>query len=230
MLAGCSSHWQLLRSHQYSGSTKDSAPILIHDKISPFSYRKMHFWETVQRIGLKSCSYKHTSDWIYVNMASMSRYRSSAKYVLGTKNPISPAKRLGGCLRISLSSTIIVVIIVSRGLIVLAGAKGKQDTCQSKPLVGTAPYWKVFVKIDPYPSTVRVVPGLSACANQDGKPTQFLKTKLASGARRKPIGHVLTNSDRYTYNCIPFCAEFSFFSTEFRENCILVSKVFFFAS
>lgn len=151
MLAGCSSHWQLLRSHQYSGTTKDSAPILIHDKISPFSYRKMHFWETVQRIGLKSCSYKYTSDWIYVNMASMSRYRSSAKYVLGTKNPISPTKRLGGCLRISLSSTIIVIIIVSRGLIVLAGAKGKQDTCQSKPLVGTAPYWKVFVKIDPLP-------------------------------------------------------------------------------
>ena len=54
----------------------------------------------------------------------MSRYRSSAKYVLGTKNPISPTKRLGGCLRISLSSTIIVIIIVSRGLIVLVGAKG----------------------------------------------------------------------------------------------------------
>ena len=57
-------------------------------------------------------------------MASMSRYRSSAKYVLGTKNPISPTKRQSGCLRISLSSTIIVIIIVSRGLIVLVGAKG----------------------------------------------------------------------------------------------------------
>lgn len=57
-------------------------------------------------------------------MASMSRYRSSAKYVLGTKNPISPTKRLGGCLLISLSSTIIVIITVSRGLIALFGAKG----------------------------------------------------------------------------------------------------------
>ena len=158
----------------------------------------------------------------------MSRYRSSAKYVLGTKNPISQTKRLGGCPRISLSSTIIVIIIVSRGLIVLFEAKGNwKGTCQSKPLVNTAPYWKVCVKIDPYPSTVRVVPWLSACADQDGKPSQFLKTKLASGARRKPIGHVLTNSDRYTYNCIFFCAEFSFFSTEFRENCILMSKGFF---
>ena len=70
----------------------------------------------------------------------MSRYRSSSKYVLGSKNPISPTKRLGGCLRISLSSTIIVIITVIRGLIVLVGAKEKQGTCQSKPLVNTAPY------------------------------------------------------------------------------------------
>ena len=27
---------------------------------------------------------QHISDWIYVNMASLSVYRSSAKYVLGT--------------------------------------------------------------------------------------------------------------------------------------------------
>ena len=102
----------------------------------------MHFWETVQRIGLKSCSYKYIFDWIYVNMASMSRYWSSAKYVLGTKDPISPTKRLGGCLRISLSSTIIVIAKAGWGkgetryLPVKASSKHcslLKDFCQNRP-------------------------------------------------------------------------------------------------
>ena len=47
---------------------------------------------------------------------------------------------MGGCLRIPLSSVIIMIIIVSRALIELVREKGKQGTCQSKPLVKIAPY------------------------------------------------------------------------------------------
>ena len=55
-----------------------------------------------------------------------------------------------------------------------------------------------------HPYTVRTVPRLSACADQDTKPSQFLETALAwsraaPGVRRKHSGHVLTNSYRYIY-------------------------------
>ena len=55
-----------------------------------------------------------------------------------------------------------------------------------------------------HPYTVRTVPRLSACADQDAKPSQFLETALAwsraaPGVRRKHSGHVLTNSYRYIY-------------------------------
>ena len=53
-----------------------------------------------------------------------------------------------------------------------------------------------------HPYTVRTVPRLSSCADQDAKLSQFLETALAwsraaPGVRRKHSGHVLTNSDRY---------------------------------
>ena len=38
---------------------------------------------------------QHISDWIYVNMASVSLYRSSAKYVLGTKTLTLPTQDTG---------------------------------------------------------------------------------------------------------------------------------------
>ena len=38
---------------------------------------------------------KHISVWIYVNMASVSVYRSSAKYVLGTKTLTLPTHNTG---------------------------------------------------------------------------------------------------------------------------------------
>ena len=70
------------------------------------------------------------SDWIYVNMASVSVYRSYAKYVLewyqdfDTHTPPPPPPRtIGDCLCLPLSSANIMIIILSRGLIQLAGAK-----------------------------------------------------------------------------------------------------------
>ena len=45
-----------------------------------------------------------------------------------------------------------------------------------------------------HPPTVRAVPGLSSCTDQDVKRPTFLGTGLAWW---KPSGHVLTKSDRY---------------------------------
>ena len=163
----------------------------------------------------------------------------------------------GNCLRLPLSSAIIMIIIVSRGLIELARAKQKQGTCQS--IASSAwQFWlgaqinkggrgqiyfsrgfavqqymlrrwpvkasgkhcsllKGLCQNNPllhhqfcpplplglsHPYTVRTVPRLSACADQDAKPSQFLETALAwsraaPGVRRKHSGHVLTNSYRY---------------------------------
>ena len=68
-------------------------------------------------------------DWIYVNMASVSVH----KYALATKTftifppppppNTHPHRTLGNCLRLPLSFAIIMIIILSRGLIQLAGAK-----------------------------------------------------------------------------------------------------------
>jgi len=63
------------------------------------------------------------SDRIYVNMASVSVYRSSAKYVLGTKTLTLPTQDTGWCLHLPLSSAIIMIITLSRGLIQLARPK-----------------------------------------------------------------------------------------------------------
>ena len=38
---------------------------------------------------------KSTSDWIYINMASVSVFRSSAKHVLGNKNFTLPTQETG---------------------------------------------------------------------------------------------------------------------------------------
>ena len=119
----------------------------------------------------------------------------------------SPPRTLGNCLHLSLCSAIIMIIVVSRSLIQLARAKLEQYTCQSKPLVNTAPYWRGCVRIPPlYPTSFAsqawaIHPllgqslGLSACADQVAKPPTFLETTLDwSREKRKPNGHVL---DRY---------------------------------
>ena len=53
-----------------------------------------------------------------------------------------------------------------------------------------------------HPPTVKTVPGLSGCADQDGKPPTFLDTALAwsqtvPGAGQKPSGHFLMKSNIY---------------------------------
>ena len=124
----------------------------------------------------------------------------------------SPTRNLDESLRLPHSSAIIIIIIVSRGLIELVWAKYKQGACQSKPLVITAGVCQS--SLPPYPncfappglihsSSVRAVPGLSSCTDQDGKPPTFLDTALAwsrdaPGARRKPRGYVWTKSERFT--------------------------------
>ena len=62
-------------------------------------------------------------------MASVSVYRSYAKYVLewyqefDLPPPLPPPRTMGDCLSLPLSSAMITIIILSRGLIQLAGAK-----------------------------------------------------------------------------------------------------------
>ena len=63
---------------------------------------------------------------IYVSECRASDISSCKVYVLLTKNSSSPPRTLGGCLRIPLSSAIIMIIIVSRGLIELVRAKGNK--------------------------------------------------------------------------------------------------------
>ena len=60
-----------------------------------------------------------------------------------------PPRTMGDCKRLSLSSAIIMIIILSRGLIQLARANKEQGTCQSKPLLITAAYWRGCVKTAP---------------------------------------------------------------------------------
>ena len=55
-------------------------------------------------------------------MASVSVYRSYAKYVLGTKTLTLPPRAMGDFLRLPPSSAIIMIIILSRGLAQLAWA------------------------------------------------------------------------------------------------------------
>ena len=128
----------------------------------------------------------------------------------------SPTRTLDESLRLPHSSVIIIIIVVSRGLIELVWAKYKQGASQSKPLVITAGVVLGLCQSSPPPypncfappglihsSSVRAVPGLSSCTNQDGKPPTFLDTALAwsraaPGARRKPRGYVWTKSDRFT--------------------------------
>ena len=78
--------------------------------------------------------------------------------------------------------------MVNRGLIELARAKGKQFTCQSKPLADTS-YWKGCVKIapsllhyycPPSPHQVSVVSRLSAYADHDGKPPEIFETAVST--------------------------------------------------
>ena len=57
---------------------------------------------------------KFISDGIYVNMASVSVYRSSGNYVLDTKTLTLP------CVLLPLSSATIMIIVLIRGLIQLA--------------------------------------------------------------------------------------------------------------
>ena len=96
--------------------------------------------------------YTTVSDWIYVNMASVSVFRSSAiRMCLVSRLSPSPPRTMGNCLHLPLSSAIsTIIIIVRRSLIQLARAQYQQV----KPLVNTAPYWRSCVKIaSPYPTS-----------------------------------------------------------------------------
>ena len=85
----------------------------------------------------------------------------------------------------------------------------EQGTFQSKLLVYTSPYWRGCVKNSPlsphvfcppglgHLPTVRAVPRLSVWADQDAKSPTCLETALSWSAKRKPSGHILTNSDRF---------------------------------
>ena len=98
----------------------------------------------------------------------------------------SPPRTLTNCLRLPLSSAMIMIIIISRGLIQLARVKYEQGTCQSKPLVNTAAYWRGCVKIGPpYPT--------SSAPRPDPSPD----------TRRKPSGQFLPYLDRYKYIFLP---------------------------
>ena len=63
---------------------------------------------------------------IYVSECRASDISICEVYVLRTKNSSSRPRTLGGCLRIPLSSVIIMIIIVSRALIELVRAKGNK--------------------------------------------------------------------------------------------------------
>ena len=98
------------------------------------------------------------SDWIYENMALVSvyrlePYRSYAKCVLGIKTLTwpSPQRTMGDCPHLPLSSAIIMIIILIRGLIQLARAIRKR---QLPVKTSTEHYWRGCVKTAPsYPTS-----------------------------------------------------------------------------
>ena len=118
---------------------------------------------------------------------------------------------MGDCLCLPLSSAIIMIIILSRGLTQLAKANYEQGTCQSKPVLNTEgvvskqppPYPTSF---DPQAWSTHPLLGQSlgypAVPTKTAIPPLFLDTGLAwsravPSARRNPNGHDLTKSDRY---------------------------------
>ena len=100
---------------------------------------------------------------------------------------------MGDCLHLPLSSAIIMIIILSRGLIQLARYRANlrpryspvkastehccllKGLCQNSPL----PTPLVLTPGPDHPPTVRAVPGLSSCTDLDVKPPTFLDNRLA---------------------------------------------------
>ena len=153
---------------------------------------------------------KIISDWIYVNMASVSVYRSYAKCVLSTKTLILPTQDNGW---LSAPPTELCNYhdnhsqqrpdsagwgkVRTRYLPVKASSEHcclLKGLCQNSPL----PTPLVLTPRPDPPPPVRAVPGLSSCTDQDSKPSTFLDTPLA-WSQAKPNGKVLTKSDRYNY-------------------------------
>ena len=93
-----------------------------------------------------------------------------------------------------LSSAIIMIVIVSRGIIKLCYAKINVVTSQSKPLVNTTFLLKTVVSTFlrhstlSHPLTVRAALRLSTCTDLD---TTVAWNRAAPGARRKPTGHLI---------------------------------------
>ena len=142
-------------------------------------------------------------------MASVSVLRSYVKGVLGTKTFILPTQWVTVCtfhwaLQLSWQSFLAEAWFSWLGQI------------KTKVLASQSLHWTLLLtegvvskEPPPYPTSfdrkawsIRAVPGLSSCTDQDVKPPTFLHTGLAwgravPGATRKPSGHVLTKSDRY---------------------------------
>ena len=132
-------------------------------------------------------------------MASVSVYRSSAKYQ--EFDPAHQGHWVTAC----------AYPLVTQQTPDSTGSGKVNTRCQSKPLVNSALYKGmcqnsplptplVLPPILKHPSTFRAVPG-STRAVKDAKPSTFSETAVAQsratpGTKRKPSGHVLRNSDR----------------------------------
>ena len=133
----------------------------------------------------------YVSDWIYINMAALSVYGSSAKYVFGTKTLTLPTKDSGW---LSASRTDLCNYhdnysqqnpdsaawgnVRTRPLPVKASSKHcclLKRLCQNSPL----PTPLVLTPRPNPPTHCWAVPGLSSCTDQDAKPPTFLDTGLA---------------------------------------------------
>ena len=163
-------------------------------------------------VNFTAAKIKHISKWIYVNMASVSVYRSYVMYALGTKTLTLPTQD-AWWLSTQLSNYHDNYCqqgpdwagsgkVQTRYLPVKAFS---EHCCLLKGLCqnSSPPHPTFFAPQGLIHSpSVRAVPGLSSCTDQDGEPPTFLDTALAwsraaPGARRKPSGHVWTKSDRF---------------------------------
>ena len=109
----------------------------------------------------------------------------------------SPSRTMGDCLHLPLSSAIIIIIILSRGLIQLARANYTEHCCLLKGLCqnSTLPTPLVLTPRSTHP-VVGCSLGYSALPTKPPSPL-LVWTPDWPGARRKRSGHVLMKSDRY---------------------------------
>ena len=164
--------------------------------------------------------------WIYIWLDLWKRGFS------GSKGPMlraslaprlwpSPPRTMGDCLHLPLSSTIIMIIILSRGLIQLARALIKTKVLASQSLRWTLLFTGGVVSKQPPPCPTSFDPkawsthpllgqslGYPAVPTKTASPLHFWAPGWpGAGLRPAPgenpcTGHVLTKSDRYTYRLI----------------------------